>query len=93
MLQNPITNLFAQLGPLTQCGVLHVTYETLNRTVGEYVACTLFSAYFVLARMKKDDRKMQAVAAVYLTDVRIDAVDTEDGQCRVMIKRANQRWY
>lgn len=70
------------------CGVLHVAYQSPEAVQGEYMACVLFSSHFLLARIDEDYRKLQAVACLYVCDMKIDALSTGRGKWRFLVNNA-----
>ena len=67
------------MGPLSVCGVLHVAYKTPDRITGEYLVCTLFPGYMVLARPGSESRKLVVVASLYVPDMTVDIVSNGKG--------------
>lgn len=65
---------------MSLCGVLHVTYQSPLAVLGEYMVCVLFSSHLLLARIDEDYRKLQAVACLYVCDMKIDALYTGRGK-------------
>lgn len=62
------------------CGVLFVAYQTPTAIQGEYLVCVLFTGYFLLARIDKDYRKLQAVMCIRVRDLRFDELATGRGK-------------
>lgn len=84
----PFQNIYRQLGPMCLCGVLHVAYQSSEAVQGEYMVCVLFSSHFLLARIDEDYRKLQAVACLYVCDMKIDALSTGRGKKRSLVNNA-----
>ncbi|KAL5040917.1 hypothetical protein BDW71DRAFT_201794 [Aspergillus fruticulosus] len=85
MLDKTITtiHIYQQLGPMSLCGVLHVTYRASTtqprRVKGVFMVCVLFKHHFFLARMNDECRKLQPLACLYISDVRIDSLSNGKG--------------
>ncbi|KAJ5522497.1 hypothetical protein N7527_006612 [Penicillium freii] len=75
-----LQSLYKDLGPLVMCGVLHVTYQTAEITNGEFMVCVLFQRYLFFAKGIDDQRRLEAVACVYLDSLKIDTL--QNGQDR-----------
>lgn len=52
------------------------------------MVCVLFSSHFLLARIDEDYRKLQAVACLYVCDMKIDALSTGRGKKRSLVNNA-----
>ncbi|KAL4971508.1 hypothetical protein BDW66DRAFT_165117 [Aspergillus desertorum] len=75
-------HIYQQLGPMNLCGVLHVTYRASTqprRVKGAFMVCALFKHHFFLARMNDECRKLQPIACLYISDVRIDSLSNGKG--------------
>ncbi|KAL3458620.1 hypothetical protein BJX64DRAFT_291999 [Aspergillus heterothallicus] len=72
-------DLYKQLGPMTLCGVLHVTYQASQQVTGAYMVCVLFKHHFFLAKMNDEYRKLRPLACLYISDVRIDSLANGKG--------------
>ncbi|KKK21916.1 hypothetical protein AOCH_003650 [Aspergillus ochraceoroseus] len=66
-------DIYKQLGPMSLCGVLHVTYHVSRHVVGVYMVCVLFKHHFFLAKMNDEYRKLRPIACLYINDVKIDS--------------------
>lgn len=75
-----LQNIYKELGPLSLCGVLHVTYKTPEDTIGDFMVCALFKCYLVLAKGIDDFRRLEAVACIYVDDLRMDSVQNGRGK-------------
>lgn len=64
---------------MTLCGVLHVTYQTSEQTIGDFMVCILFISYFVLAKGTDDYRRLKIVACIYLDDLKMDIIQNGRG--------------
>lgn len=69
------------LGPMILCGVLHVAYQTAETTSGDFMVCVLFNRYMLFAKGSDDLRRLEAVACVYLDNVKIDVLQNGQGEC------------
>ncbi|KAJ5174289.1 uncharacterized protein N7482_000166 [Penicillium canariense] len=74
-----LQDVYQDLGPLTLCGVLHVTYQTPGHTTGEFMACVLFNCYIVLARELDDFRRLEVMACIYLDDLKEETLQNGHG--------------
>ncbi|KAL4932049.1 putative Rho guanyl nucleotide exchange factor [Aspergillus undulatus] len=75
-------DIYKQLGPMTLCGVLFVTYRasTQPRQVkGAFMVCVLFKHHFFIAKMNDDYRRLRPLACLYISDVRIDGLTNGKG--------------
>ncbi|KAL4747195.1 hypothetical protein BDW72DRAFT_209757 [Aspergillus terricola var. indicus] len=84
MLDKTVTtvHIYQQLGPMSLCGVLHVTYRASTqprRVKGTFIVCVLFKHHFFLAKMHDECRKLQPLACLYISDVRIDSLSNGKG--------------
>ncbi|KAJ5884724.1 hypothetical protein N7495_009234 [Penicillium taxi] len=68
----PLRDIYKELGPMSLCGVLHVTYQAQNGADGEFMVCVLFSCYLLFARRSKDSNRLSVVACIYIADLRTD---------------------
>lgn len=75
-----LQNIYKQLGPMILCGVLHVTYQSPEHIAGQYMVCALFNSYFLLCKVKDDYRRLQAVACLYVCDMKFDTVRNGRGK-------------
>lgn len=64
---------------MTLCGVLHVTYQTPEQTVGDFMVCMLFKCYFLLAKGTDDSRRLEIVACIYMDDLKMDYIQNGRG--------------
>ncbi|KAI2730180.1 hypothetical protein CBS147332_2032 [Penicillium roqueforti] len=76
-----LQSIYKDLGPLVMCGVLHVTYQTMDTTNGEFMVCVLFQRYLLFAKGIDDLRRLEAVACVYLDSLKIDTLQNGRGLC------------
>ncbi|KAL7662052.1 Ferric reductase NAD binding domain family protein [Aspergillus niger] len=76
---NTIDNIYKQLGPLSLCGVLHITYQAPEYITGGYMVCILFTYHFVIAKPSNDYRRLQALACLYISDMKIDSIRNGEG--------------
>ncbi|KAJ5961498.1 hypothetical protein N7501_006439 [Penicillium viridicatum] len=77
-----LQSIYKDLGPLVMCGVLHVTYQTAEITNGEFMVCVLFQRYLFFAKGVDDQRRLEAVACVYLGSLKIDTLQNGQDQDR-----------
>lgn len=86
-----LQNIYKQLGPMILCGVLHVTYQAPEYIAGQYMVCALFNSYFLLCTVKDDYRRLQAVACLYVCDMKFDTVRNGRGkpQFALMSRKAH----
>lgn len=75
-----LQDIYKDLGPMALCGVLHVTYQTNETTRGEFMVCVLFQRYLLFARGVEDLQRLEAVASVYLDNLKIDALQNGRGE-------------
>ncbi|KAH1369401.1 hypothetical protein KXV56_000698 [Aspergillus fumigatus] len=80
-MQDIVHDIYLQLGPIKLCGVLHATYQLPADIVGEYVVCALFESYLVLAASRDGCSRLQAVACLYVCDLKIDTLRNGRGLC------------
>ncbi|KAF2435530.1 hypothetical protein EJ08DRAFT_580532 [Tothia fuscella] len=74
--------MLRQLGHVILCGVLHVTYNTVDRVNGQYMICMLYRSSLVVAVPSKDYSDYQVVAVIPLLNGSIEASDNSRGlQC------------
>lgn len=81
-IQFVLQDIYKELGPLTLCGVLHVAYQTPEFTTGDFMVCILFNCYFILAKGVDDFRRLEAVACIYVDDVRMDTIQNGRGKVK-----------
>ncbi|KAF3388892.1 hypothetical protein F1880_004463 [Penicillium rolfsii] len=74
-----LNDIYKDLGPITLCGVLHVTYQTPGQTTGDFMVCVLFNSYFLLARGAEDVRRLEVVACIYLEDLKEETLQNGQG--------------
>ncbi|KAL4808213.1 hypothetical protein BDV18DRAFT_158322 [Aspergillus unguis] len=77
-----IVDIYKQLGPMTLCGVLFVTYRKPTQPMqvtGSFMVCVLFKHHFLLAKMNEEYRKLRPLACLYVSDVRIDSLTNGKG--------------
>lgn len=79
-MQDIVHDIYLQLGPIKLCGVLHATYQLPADIVGEYVVCALFESYLVLAASRDGCSRLQAVACLYVCDLKIDTLRNGRGK-------------
>ncbi|OJJ49106.1 hypothetical protein ASPZODRAFT_157569 [Penicilliopsis zonata CBS 506.65] len=75
----PLQNIFRQLGPIIQCGVLYVTYNCPGQVTGDYMVSALFNRHFLLAQWSDDQRRLQAIACLCISDMKIDILENGKG--------------
>jgi hypothetical protein len=63
------------------CGVLHVTYQTAEATCGDFMVCVLFNRYMLFVKGRNEFRELEAVACIYLNNVKIDVLQNGQGEC------------
>lgn len=78
--QHALQSIYKDLGPMVLCGVLHVTYQTAETTNGDFMVCVLFHRYLLFAKGVEDLHRLEAVACVYLGDLKIDALQNGRGE-------------
>ncbi|KAJ5976311.1 hypothetical protein N7481_010018 [Penicillium waksmanii] len=74
-----LQDVYRELGPMTLCGVLHVTYQTPEQTIGDFMVCILFKCYFLLAKGTDDSRRLEIVACIYMDDLKMDYIQNGRG--------------
>ncbi|KAJ5593893.1 uncharacterized protein N7459_000101 [Penicillium hispanicum] len=74
-----LQDIYKELGPLILCGALHVTYRTPEHPTGEFMACALFNCYLLLARGVHDFHRLEAVACIFMDDLRMDTLQNGRG--------------
>lgn len=74
-----LQDIYKDLGPMTLCGVLHVTYQTPGQTTGYFMVCVLFNSYLLLARGAEDVRRLEVVACIYLGDLKEETIQNGQG--------------
>ncbi|OAL75433.1 hypothetical protein A7D00_1032 [Trichophyton violaceum] len=75
-------DILRDFGPLKACGVLHITYETTESIVGEYMACALFASHIILAVPRAETRKFGVLAVIATTRAKVENVNEKPGlQC------------
>ncbi|KAE8379957.1 Dbl homology domain-containing protein [Aspergillus bertholletiae] len=79
--QVSVHHIYKQLGPMTLCGVLHITYQSPTYLAGDYMACVLFKSHFLLAKINNDHRSLEVVACLYVYDAKIDTLRNGKGLC------------
>ncbi|KAL4778324.1 hypothetical protein BJX76DRAFT_362833 [Aspergillus varians] len=75
-------DVYKQLGPMSLCGVLYVTYRASTQprqVTGAFMVCILFKHHFFLAKMNDEYRKLRPLACLYISDVRIDSLTNGKG--------------
>ncbi|KAL4947289.1 hypothetical protein BDW69DRAFT_190326 [Aspergillus filifer] len=75
-------DIYKQLGPMTLCGVLFVTYRASTQprqVTGAFMVCVLFKHHLFIAKMNDDYRKLRPIACLYISDVRIDSLTNGKG--------------
>lgn len=74
--------VFRILGHVLLCGVLHVAYQTPDRTKGSYMVCVLFKSCLVLATANRFHTPYTVVASISLANASIEDADNGRGmQC------------
>ncbi|OKO90265.1 hypothetical protein PENSUB_13398 [Penicillium subrubescens] len=73
------SDIYKDLGPMTVCGVLHVTYQTPNQTMGDFMVTVLFNSYLLLSRGAEDARRLEVVACIYLGDLKEETIQNGQG--------------
>ncbi|OOG00519.1 hypothetical protein ASPCADRAFT_511500 [Aspergillus carbonarius ITEM 5010] len=76
---NTVSDAYKQLGPLTLCGVLHITYQTSDYITGGYMVCILFPYHLLIAKPSDDYRRLRAVACLFISDLKIDSLRNGEG--------------
>lgn len=74
-----LQDIYKDLGPMTLCGVLHVTYQTPGQTMGDFMVTVLFNSYLLLARGAEDARRLEVVACIYLGDLKEETIQNGQG--------------
>lgn len=75
-----LRDIYKELGPFTLCGVLHVTYQTPENIVGDFMVCVLFNCYLIFVKGVEDFRRLSVVACIYLGDLRMDTPQNGRGK-------------
>ena len=75
-----LQDIYKELGPLTLCGVLHVTYQTPEQTTGEFMVSVLFNCYLLLARGIDDLHRLEIVACIYMDDLKMETLQNGRGK-------------
>ncbi|KAF2017570.1 hypothetical protein BU24DRAFT_152770 [Aaosphaeria arxii CBS 175.79] len=74
--------VFRLLGHVLACGVLHVTYQSPERTKGAYMLCCLYKSCLVLATTSRLFTPYDVVATITLANATIEEPDNGRGlQC------------
>ncbi|KAF9886861.1 hypothetical protein FE257_010984 [Aspergillus nanangensis] len=76
-----VHDIYKQLGPMSLCGVLHVTYIMSRNITGKYMVCVLFKSHLILASLSQGHPKLQVVACLYVCDVKLDTLRNGRGLC------------
>ncbi|KAJ5087013.1 hypothetical protein NUU61_008320 [Penicillium alfredii] len=76
---HPLQDMYRELGPMTLCGVLHVVYRTPESTTGDFMVCILFNCYLLFARGIDDFHRLEAVACLYVDDLKMDTPSNGQG--------------
>ena len=84
-LQNTVSDAYKQLGPLTLCGVLHITYQTSDYITGGYMVCILFPYHLLIAKPSDDYRRLRAVACLFISDLKIDSLRNGEGKATAFL--------
>ncbi|CEO59786.1 hypothetical protein PMG11_04443 [Penicillium brasilianum] len=74
-----LQDIYKDLGPMTLCGVLHVTYQIPGQTTGDFMVSVLFNCYFLLASGLDDGRRLEVVACIYLGDLKEETIQNGQG--------------
>ncbi|KAL2814914.1 hypothetical protein BDW59DRAFT_154110 [Aspergillus cavernicola] len=74
-----IVDLYKQLGPMTLCGALYITYQASSQVTGAFMVCVLFKHHFFVAKMNEEYRRLQPLACLYISDVRMDSLSNGKG--------------
>ncbi|KAH1560695.1 hypothetical protein KXX37_002583 [Aspergillus fumigatus] len=61
--------------------IIEITKKQGSDIVGEYVVCALFESYLVLAASRDGCSRLQAVACLYVCDLKIDTLRNGRGLC------------
>ncbi|KAF2839300.1 hypothetical protein M501DRAFT_954611 [Patellaria atrata CBS 101060] len=70
------------LGHVILCGVLHVAYQTVEKTKGQYMVCILYKSRLILATASKRTHCYTVVAGIRLANASIEDSDNGKGlQC------------
>ncbi|PVH97651.1 Rho guanyl nucleotide exchange factor [Periconia macrospinosa] len=78
----PRALIFRLLGHVLLCGVLHVAYQTPERTRGQYMVCVLYKSCLVLATTSRAFTPYSVVASIALANGTIEEADNGRGlQC------------
>ncbi|KAJ5909406.1 hypothetical protein N7504_004049 [Penicillium tannophilum] len=74
-----LQDVYKDLGPMILCGVLHVTYQTSEQIAGDFMVCVLFNNYFLIAKIIDDSHRLEAVACIYMDDLKMDTIQNGRG--------------
>ncbi|KAJ5087359.1 hypothetical protein N7456_010975 [Penicillium angulare] len=74
-----LQDVYRDLGPMSICGVLHVTYHTSAHTAGEFMVCVLFNCYLLLAQNIDESNRLDVVACIYINDLKSDTLHNGRG--------------
>ncbi|KAJ5797399.1 uncharacterized protein N7503_006695 [Penicillium pulvis] len=77
--QYMLQDVYRDLGPMVLCGVLHVTYQTSEQITGDFMVCVLFNSYFLIAKIIDDSHRLEAVACIYMDDLKMDTIQNGRG--------------
>lgn len=78
--QYMLQDVYKDLGPMILCGVLHVTYQTSEQITGDFMVCVLFNNYFLIAKIIDDSHRLEAVACIYMDDLKMDTIQNGRGK-------------
>ncbi|KAJ5621420.1 hypothetical protein N7528_006203 [Penicillium herquei] len=76
---NRLRDVYKELGPMTLCGVLHVTYRTQEHTAGEFMVSVLFNCYLLLGRIRDEAHGLEVLACIYIADLKMDTLQNGRG--------------
>ncbi|KAJ6014827.1 hypothetical protein N7540_009418 [Penicillium herquei] len=74
-----LRDIYKELGPMTLCGVLHVTYRTQEHTAGEFMVSVLFNSYLLLGRIRDEYHALEILACIYIADLKMDTLQNGRG--------------
>ncbi|KAJ5930191.1 hypothetical protein N7466_005684 [Penicillium verhagenii] len=74
-----LQDIYKDLGPMTLCGVLYVTYQTPELITGDFMVCVLFRSYFLIAKSIDDSNRLELVACIYVRESCSTVIPTGQG--------------
>ncbi|KAG9238773.1 RhoGEF domain-containing protein [Amylocarpus encephaloides] len=78
-------NTIRSLGRIHLCGVLHISWQTLDGADGQYLISLLYRDFLILASSSKGDQTYTIRACVALHELRVEEVDNGRGlQCHTV---------